>query len=169
MDAPDERLDTIPVPPPPPPPPTMLRTPLPPPPPLLRRRNLTNGWRWTLAFGWGAVIAGLLVLYYSAVDVVGQRIVWFNLMAVPVVLPAIVIIAIGLDWKATLPLSALATGSVGVLGVLDLSRGHHVVGLAELALAGSGLAITLAALAGRYHHQPFVSPPANPPGANTAG
>jgi len=169
MNVPEERLDTLAVPSPSPFAPPQLHTPLPPPPPVLRRRNLTNGWRWTLALGWGGVIVGLMILYYNAVEVVGQHIVWLNLQVVPVILPAIVIIAVGLDWRATLPLSALATGSVAILGVLDLSRGHHVVGVGELALAGSGLCITLASLAGRYRHQPFVASAASPPGANTAG
>jgi hypothetical protein len=198
MDAPDDLPTTLPV------PSVPLRTPLPPPPPVLRRRNLTGGWRWVLAVGWIAIVVSLLFLYDAAVRIVGEQIVWNRLMAAPIVVPALVVIAVGLDWKLTLPISALAAGSVAVVGALDLHKGYQTVGAAELALAASGLLLTIAALAGRYRHQPFMppplaasplsapvaagpsflgpidqlpgwppaplaSPPAQPPGANTAG
>ncbi|MCU1503537.1 MAG: hypothetical protein JWM12_2891 [Ilumatobacteraceae bacterium] len=143
--------------------------PLPPPPAVyeprpLVRGQLTSGWRNLFVAGWIGVILGLAGVWKSAWTL-GFPTWWLGpqadprfplLVALPFVCPVLLVVA-GLRNMRYLPYAGIVAAIVAE-NIAWGDVGHEIkFAVVEFALAGGGLVISIAALAGLVRAQPDVA------------
>ena len=114
-----------------------------------RPGQLTNGWRWVLLLGWGAIVIGLFAVG-GAGDVLGKRPWWLDgaLVVVPFVLPALTCVAAYLNARSAVWVGLGAVASLAVTAVIDRSDSPGVAAATGM-LALTGALVTVSSMAGR--------------------
>jgi hypothetical protein len=148
--------------PPPPAPPQFVEIPK-------RPGQLSPGWRLAFGIGWALIIIGYAAVWESS-RVIGLSTWWLGADAEPRMIliqllpfygPILVTIAAISNWRY-LPYLGIGVACVGAaIGIGDLGRVEWLA-VVELVLAGAGLCISLAALAGMYR-KPLPARPAPAP------
>jgi len=125
--------------------------------PPKRAGQLTPAWRMVFGFGWAAIIIGYAAVWETS-RVIGLSTWWLGADAEPRLLlvqllpfygPILVTVAAAANWRYS-PYLGIAVSAIGVAiaaGDLDRVRWLAVV---EFVLAGAGLCISVASLAGMY-------------------
>jgi len=150
---------------------TMLSSALPPPvpgqsefveaaPPAERPKRagqLTPAWRMVFGFGWGAIIICYAVVWETS-RVIGLSTWWLGADAEPKLIlvkllpfygPILVTAAAAANWRY-LPYLGIAAAAIGgAIAAADLGRVQWLA-VVEFVLAGAGLCISVASLAGMY-------------------
>jgi len=133
------------------------------PPKSAAKLRLTPGWSRTAFLGWGGIAIALACTGISS-HIIGRPVFWLDDQRWPVgVLVLLAVCVAGPSFfsafwsylnRTWVPL--LSGGSTAVLAVAALLDRHTLPGAAvvEGALAGAGLLMTLATLAGRYRTSP---------------
>lgn len=130
--------------------------------------QLSPAWRLIFGFGWAAMIACQAALWESS-RVIGLSTWWLGADAQPRFLvlqllpfygPIVVTIAAISNWRYSPYLGIAAAVAGAAIGAGDLGRVRWIA-VVELVLAGAGLCISTASLAGMYR-------PAVPAAASTS-
>jgi hypothetical protein len=150
--------------PPPMPPPTPSAMPPPPVPlkpwveaPVRRAGQLTPMWRLTFGIGWAAIIVANAVVWESS-RVIGLSTWWlgadaeprlFLIQLLPFYGPVLVAVAAISNWRYAPYLGIGVAAAGAAIGAGDLNRVRWIA-VVEFVVAGSGICISVASLAGMY-------------------
>ena len=151
---------------PPDPAPQPMLEPLPEPQDAKRAGQLTPAWRMVLGFGWAAIIIGYAAVWETS-RVIGLSTWWLGAEAEPRLVlvqllpfygPILVAVAAAANWRYA-PYLGIAVSVIGAaIAAADLGRVQWLA-VVEFVLAGAGLFISVASLAGMYrpvrHPQPI--------------
>lgn len=119
--------------------------------------QLAPAWRLIFGLGWGAIIACQAALWETS-RVVGLSTWWLGADAqprllvvqlLPFYLPLLVMVAAISNWRYSSFLGIAAAVVGAAIGAGDLGRVRWIA-VVELVLAGGGLCISTASLAGMY-------------------
>jgi hypothetical protein len=121
------------------------------------RCGLTRAARWILGIGWVvlAVAAGTVL---RAAEVVGDPPRGADWRVLTALLPAAALVALALDRRGVLVLSALGGAQLVGLGIVDLVDGRTNLAVLGGALGVSGLLLTLAGAGGRVDRSGTARP-----------
>jgi len=122
-----------------------------------RAGQLTQAWRLIFGFGWGAIIIGYTAVWETS-RIIGLSTWWLGANAEPRVLlvqllpfygPILATVAAVSNWRYS-PYLGMAVATIGgVIAAADLGRVQWLA-VVEFVLAGAGLCISVASLAGMY-------------------
>ena len=122
-----------------------------------RAGQLTPAWRMVFGFGWSGIIIGYAAVWETS-RVIGLSTWWLGADAEPRLLlvqlspfygPILVAVAAALNWRYA-PYLGIGVSVLGaVIAAADLDRVQWLA-VVEFVLAGAGLCISVAALAGMY-------------------
>ena len=125
--------------------------------PHRRPGQLSPGWRLAFGFGWAAIIISYAAVWETS-RIIGLSTWWLGADAEPRMLliqllpfygPILVTFAAASNWRY-LPYLGIGVALVGAaIGAGDLNRVQWIAAI-ELVIAGAGLCISIAALAGMY-------------------
>ena len=142
--------------------PPVVESELPAPPPFVqptpkRVGQLSPGWRLVFGIGWAAIVIGYAAVWETS-RVIGLSTWWLGADAEPRMLlinllpfygPILVTVAAISNWRYA-PYLGIGVACLGAaIGLGDLGRVKWLAAV-ELVLAGAGLCISLASLAGMY-------------------
>lgn len=129
--------------------------------PLLQAGQLVTVWSAILSVSWGLIMASLVALGTTSSkigkptwwvgDDVPARPTWTWLL--PFLLPLAALAAAAVNWRWARIVSAVAAGSILVVGIADLGRSPGVAA-GEIAVAFAAGLVTVASYAGRLRACP---------------
>jgi hypothetical protein len=125
--------------------------------PPKRAGQLTPAWRMVFGFGWAGIIVGYAAVWETS-RIIGLSTWWLGADAEPRLLlvqlapfygPILVAVAAVLNWRYA-PYLGIAVSAIGAaIAAADLGRVQWLA-VVEFVLAGAGLCISVASLAGMY-------------------
>jgi len=116
--------------------------------------QLTEGWRWVLAVSWALLLPAMLALA-DAANSFGKPTWWMSDEAtaawhspIPFLAPLLVTAAAAANWRRWPIAAVIGVLGLGASALVDAGRTPSVA-VGEAALAGAGLLVSVACLAGR--------------------